>query len=686
MKLIITEKPSVAMSIAKVLGVQGKKDGYIENKEYIISWCIGHLVGLSQADKYNEKYKKWSYEDLPIIPLDFKYEVFKKTKKQYDILNKLMNRSDVVEIINACDSGREGELIFRLVYNQPLSRKPIKRLWISSMEEIAIKEGFNNLRDGNEFDNLYKSALSRAQADWLVGINGTRLFTVLYNQLLSVGRVQTPTLALIVDREEEITNFIKENFYHLDLIFDDFTASSERITDKNKVEELKSIIDGNIASVKEIKTEKKNINPPLPFDLTSLQREANRLFSYTAKQTLDYAQSLYEKKWITYPRTDSRYLTEDMLNSIERLIKTMDKNKLIKSPNYKRIINNKKVQDHHALIPTGESLNMDTNNIPKAERQIYSLISMKLLESVSEPYIEEIVTAILTVNDSEFLAKGKKILDLGYKEVSNKFNIKPSKTKKENTLPDISKGMELKIKDTDIREGFTQPAKQFTEDTLLSVMERAGNDDLDKNLDIEKKGLGTPATRASIIEKLISIGYIERKNKNIVPTQKGISLITVVPDSLKSPKLTADWENILTEISIGKVRENEFMKGIEKNIRELIKNYSHISVGNMNKFKENKEIIGKCPRCKSHIFEGKKNFYCSNKDCGFSLFKEDRFFTEKRKKLTKEMAKTILDKNEVLVKGLYSKRTTKTYNAYISFIDTGKYINYKLRFLNNKKE
>ena len=688
MKLIITEKPSVAISIAKVLGVNDKKDGYIENEEYIISWCIGHLVGLSQADKYNEKYKKWNYEDLPIIPLDFKYEVFNKTKKQYVILDRLLNSPDVSEVINACDAGREGELIFRLVYNQSKSKKTIKRLWISSMEENAIKDGFKNLRDGDEFDNLYKSALARSHADWIVGINGTRLFTVLYNQLLSLGRVQTPTLAIIVNREEEIINFKKEKFYHLDLQLDGFTAISERLLEKLIVDELKNQCNGKRAIAKDIKTEKKSINPPLPFDLTSLQRESNRLLGYTAKQTLDYTQSLYEKKWVTYPRTDSRYLTEDMEDTLIDLIKGIDKEILVKNPNYKRVLNNKNVQDHHAIIPTVESLNMNIEDIPKAERNIYYLICLKLLESVAQAYEEELVTVILLVEDKAFTAKGKKVLNLGFKEVKIYFNMDINILEKEKDinilLPEIEEGMEFKIIDSKTREGFTQPPKHFTEDTLLSVMERAGNEELDKDLDIEKKGLGTPATRAGIIEKLISVGYLERKNKNILPTNKGIRLITVIPDNLKSPRLTAEWENKLTEISLGKESDEEFLVGIKEMIIMLIKAYSHISVENKDKFRQNKEALGQCPRCKSHIFEGKKNFYCSNKDCGFSLFKEDRFFVDKRKKLTNEMVKTLLTKNEVLVKGLHSNKTTKSYDAYIFIEDTGKYINYKLRFPNSK--
>lgn len=692
MQLIITEKPSVAMSIAKVLGVHGRQDGYIENEEYIISWCIGHLLGLSQADKYRETYKRWNYEDLPVIPSEFKYDIISKTKKQYGILNKLMNRADISQVINACDSGREGELIFRLVYYHSKCKKPMKRLWINSMEDKSIIEGFKNLRDGREFENLYKSALARSQADWIVGINGTRLFTVLYNQLLSVGRVQTPTLALIVNRDEEINNFQREKYYHLDLYLDGFKASSERIKEKTEVDKVKELCNEKIAVVKDINKEKKNTNPPLPFDLTSLQREANRLFGYTAKQTLDYSQSLYEKKWITYPRTDSRYLTDDMTESLAKLIEGIDKENLVNEPNYKRITNNKKVSDHHAIIPTMESINMNTEDIPKIERSIYDLICLKLLESVADVYVEEIVTVSLIVESMEFKAKGRKVLNLGFKEVNNYYNTKLNNSEKDKdedidiSLPEIKEKMEFEIQGSKIREGFTQPQKYFTEDTLLSAMERAGNEELDKDLDVEKKGLGTPSTRAGIIEKLITAGYIERKYKKIFPTNKGINLITVIPDKLKSPKLTADWENKLTEISIGKGNDEEFLSEIGEMIIDIINDYSHISEGNKEKFKSDKKILGQCPRCKSHIFEGNKNFYCSNKDCGFSLFKEDKFFVDKGKKLTNEIVKALLSKGEVLVKGLYSKKTGKTYNANISLNDTGKYINYRMRFNNNKIE
>lgn len=472
------------------------------------------------------------------------------------------------------------------------------------MEDSAIKDGFKNLKDGKEFYNLYKSALARSQADWIVGINATRLFTVLYNQLLSVGRVQTPTLALIVNREEDIRSFRKEKFYHLDLYLDGFMASSERIKEKDEANELKNLCIGEMAIAKDVTKQKKNVNPPLPFDLTSLQREANRLFGYTAKQTLDYTQSLYEKKWVTYPRTDSRCLTDDMMESLINLINGIDKDNLVENPNYKRILDSKKVTDHHAIIPTIQSLNMNIEDIPKTEKNIYNLICLKLLEAVADTYEEEIVTVSLLVGDKIFTAKGKKVVNLGFKGIKSNFdeNFNTMEKEKDNSilLPEIEEGMVFEIQNSEIREGFTQPPKQFTEDTLLSAMERAGNE--------------------------------------------------------------------------------EFLKGIDEMITDLVKTYSHIAVENKEKIQSNKEVLGSCPRCKSHIFEGQKNFYCSNKECGFSLFKEDRFFTDKRKKLTKEMVKILLSKGEVMVEGLYSKKTGKTYNAYVSIEDTGKYINYKMRF------
>ncbi|MGO1369259.1 DNA topoisomerase 3 [Senegalia sp. (in: firmicutes)] len=683
MKLVIAEKPSVAMSIAEVLGCKERKDGCIEGNGYIISWCIGHLAGVANPESYNTLYSKWKYEDLPILPEKWKFQVFKNTKKQFNILKKLMNKKEVDEIICATDSGREGELIFRLVYREAGCTKSFKRLWISSMEKSAITKGFNNLKNGNEFDNLYKSALARAKADWIVGINATRLFSVLYNQTLSVGRVQTPTLSLIVERQSDINNFKKEKFFNIDIQLEDFIATSNRILDENKAIDVLNNVTGKQVIVVDIKRNTKKIKPPLLFDLTSLQREANMLFGFSAKQTLDYSQSLYEKKWITYPRTDSRYLTEEMKDGLIELIESLDENIDINNINFDRVINDKKVNDHHAIIITLESRKFKKEELPKGESTIYNLIESKLLQALSKNRVEEHTEVILKVDNIEFKSKGKVILEGGFKEIENKYlkKIKTSKkTEKEIILPELYKNQSFKILDSKKKEGFTQPPKHYTEDTLLSAMERAGNEDIDKGLEVEKIGLGTPATRAGIIEKLISVGYIERKGKQLLPTDKAVSLVTIIPDELKSPILTAEWENSLTNISLGKEDDKKFIREIESMMKNLVKMYSQISEESKVKFKNNKESLGKCPRCKSDVFEGKKNYYCSNRDCRFSLFKEDRFFVNKRKKLTKDMVKALLDENIVEVKRFYSEKSGKYYDAFLYFEDTGKYINYKLRF------
>lgn len=683
MKLVIAEKPSVAMSIAEVLACKDRKDGYIEGNGYIISWCIGHLVGVANPESYDPLYSKWKYDDLPIAPDKWKLQVFKNTKKQFNILKKLMNEKEVNEIICATDSGREGELIFRLVYEKARCNKPFKRLWISSMEKSAITKGFNNLKNGNEFDNLYKSALARAKADWIVGINATRLFSVLYNQTLSVGRVQTPTLSLIVERQSDINNFKKEKFFNIDIQLEDFIATSNRTSDENEAIDLLEKVKGKQAIVVDIKKNTKTIKPPLLFDLTSLQREANKLFGFSAKQTLDYAQSLYEKKWITYPRTDSRYLNDEMKDGLIELIERLGTNININNINFDRVINDKKVSDHHAIIITLESRKFKIEELPKGESTIYKLIETKILQALSKDRIEEHTEVILEVGNIEFKAKGKIILEEGFKEIENKYlkKIKTSKKiEKEIIFPDLYKNQSFKIINSKKKEGYTHPPKHYTEDTLLSAMERAGNEEIDKGLEVEKKGLGTPATRAGIIEKLISVGYIERKGRQLLPTDKGIGLVTIIPDELKSLKLTAEWENTLTNISLGEEDHEKFIREIELMINNLVKMYSQILEESKVKFKSNKESLGKCPRCKSDVFEGKKNYYCSNRDCRFSLFKEDRFFVNKKKKLTKEMVESLLSEGIVIVKRFYSQKTGKYYDAFLYFEDTGKYINYKLKF------
>ena len=681
MKLVIAEKPSVALAIAKVIGANKKKNGYLEGNNYIVSWCIGHLIGLSNPEAYNEKYKKWKYEDLPIIPNRWMFTVKKDTQKQFIILESLLKRNDVESVIEATDAGREGELIFRLVYNQIGEIKPMERLWISSMEERAIEEGFKNLKDGKEYENLYQSALARSKADWLVGLNATRLFTTIYHNKLSVGRVQTPTLAMIAMKNDEIRSFQKEKYYLVELDLGELSVKSDKISSENEANELIRFCKGKNAKIIEVKKEIKKKKPPLLFDLTTLQREANRLFGYTAKQTLDYAQSLYEKKLVTYPRTDSRYITEDMRETVKDII--INVNSSIINPDTDKIINNSKVIDHHAIIPTSYSKQLNEDEIPKHELNVFKLIQSKLIASISLDYIYEQVTVKAYVDDNEFNASGRTVIEIGFVSVEKTFKtergikINPN-NEIENRLPKVQEGTVFPILDIKKKEGCTTPPKYFTEDTLLSAMEKAGTKELDHSLDIEKKGLGTPATRASIIEKLISVGYIKRKKKNLMITEKGTDLIKIVPKNLKSAKLTAEWENKLVEISDGNRDVTEFIKSIEVEVNALVKGYSGFEA--VKKFSPAKEIIGICPRCGLEVFEGKKNFYCCNKECKFSMWKEDKFFVSKKKTLTKDMAIGLLGKGHVSVKELYSEKKDKYYDALIVLNDTGTWVNYKMEF------
>ncbi|HEL1491042.1 TPA: DNA topoisomerase 3, partial [Streptococcus equi subsp. equi] len=543
--LVISEKPSVAISISKVLGATKKKDGYNEGNGYRVSWCVGHLIQMANPDAYDEKYAKWDMADLPIIPKDYKYEVAKATKKQFNILKKLMNDKEIDTVINACDAGREGESIFRLVYNQVNCKKKMKRLWISSMEDSAIKEGFDHLKDGKKYDNLFESAQARAIADWLVGMNISRLYSCLYNQNYSVGRVQTPTLAMIVKRDDEIANFKKEKYYTVELSMDGFILSTDRIDDKVAAEQLINLV-GDKIEITDVIQNEKITKPDLPFDLTTLQRECNKYFGYSAKQTLDYAQSLYEKKLITYPRTDSRCLTEDMITSmINNILGQND----FDTGRIKVIFNSSKVTDHHAIIPTVSSMSEDLLSIPESEAKVYGLIFNKLHASVGYPLIENTTKIVVTFDGFKFTSSGKVIKDEGFTKY-----LKEYKTKKNEDieLPNVNIGDSLKIKDKEIKEKYTQPPKHFTENTLLKSMETAGNDALKKGIEVERKGIGTPATRAGIIENLIYKGFIQRDKKNLVATHKGISLITIVADNFKSAETTAKWEMELSDISQGK--------------------------------------------------------------------------------------------------------------------------------------
>ena len=565
-KLVIAEKPSVAISIAKVIGANGKKDGYYEGNGYRVSWCVGHLVQMANPESYDEKYMKWNIEDLPIIPKEYKYEVAKATKKQFAILKKLMNDKDVEFVINACDAGREGEAIFRLVYNEAHCKKKMKRLWISSMEDNAIKEGFDNLKDGSFYDNLFESALSRAIADWLIGMNISRLYSCLYNQNYSIGRVQTPTLSMIVDRDDEIANFKKEKYYTVELSMNGFILSTDRIDNEIAAEQLINLV-GDKIEITDVIQKEKITKPELPFDLTTLQRECNKYFKYSAKQTLDYAQSLYEKKLITYPRTDSRCLTEDMITGMINNI--LGKNDF-DTQRIKVIFNSSKVTDHHAIIPTVSSLSEDLSSIPESEAKVYRLISNKFHASVGYPLIENTTKIVAEFDVFEFTSTGKVMKEEGFTKYLKEYK---SKKNEDTLLPDVNVGDVLEVKDKEIKEKYTKPPKHFTEDTLLKAMEIAGNDSLDKNVEVERKGLGTPATRAGIIENLIYKGFIERDKKNLIATHKGISLITIVADTFKSAETTAKWEMELSDIAQGKSSKEEFLNTIEHEIRNELTHY-----------------------------------------------------------------------------------------------------------------
>lgn len=696
MILVIAEKPSVAQTIAAVLGAKEKKDGFLTGNGYLVSWCVGHLVGLSEAAAYGEQYKKWSYDSLPILPQEWKYTVAADKEKQFKTLKELMHRADVSEVVNACDAGREGELIFRFVYETAGCKKPIHRLWISSMEEAAIKEGFAHLKNGGEYDALFASALCRAKADWLIGINATRLFSVLYNHTLNVGRVQTPTLKMLVDRDAAITTFKKEKYYHVRLTLSGAEATSERISDKAEADALKTTCEASKAVCTSLVKEKKTVAPPKLFDLTSLQREANHLFGYTAKQTLDLAQALYEKKLLTYPRTDSSYLTDDMGDTAAGIIKLLcEKFSFMTGADFTlelgKVLNSKKVSDHHAIIPTMELAKTAPVALPESERNILTLAGARLLMATAAPHTFEAVTAVFECAGQSFTAKGKTILCEGWKEIDRKYRAalksKPetddADSDTEKTLPPFTEGQTFENPAAKATEHDTTPPKPHNEASLLSAMERAGSEDTDP--DAERKGLGTPATRAAVIEKLVKGGFVERKGKQLLPTKDGINLVCVLPDTLTSPQLTAEWENNLTQIAKGKADPAAFMEGIEDMARELVKTYPFLSDDKAQMFKPEREALGSCPRCGSPVYEGKKNYYCSNKECIFTMWKNDRFFEERKVAFSPKIAAALLQSGKVNVKKLYSPKTGKTYDGTIVLADTGgKYVNYRVELPKKK--
>ena len=691
MILVIAEKPSVAQTVAAALGVKNKKDGYIEGAGYIVSWCVGHLIGLAEAAAYGEQYKKWSYDSLPILPQEWQYTVAADKEKQFKVLKELMHRADVSEVVNACDAGREGELIFRFVYEVAGCKKPMRRLWISSMEENAIKAGFASLKDGWEYDDLYSSALCRAKADWIIGINATRLFSCLYNHTLNVGRVQTPTLKMLVDRDVAISTFKKEKYYHVRLMFSGAEAVSERLHTPDEADTLKTACEASRAVCTSLVKEKKTAAPPKLFDLTSLQREANRIYGYTAKQTLDLAQALYEKKLLTYPRTDSAYLTDDMGETAAGIIKVLYEKLpfmagMSFSPEIARVLNSKKVSDHHAIISTMELAKADLSALPESERNILALTGARLCMATAEPHSYETVTAVFSCAGQDFTARGKTVLAAGWKEIERRFmaTLKKKADTEDNEdnapvsdVPPFAEGQTFEHPKAKVTEHDTTPPKPHNEASLLSAMERAGNEETDP--DAERKGLGTPATRAAVIEKLVKGGFIERKGKQLLPTKDGINLVCVLPETLTSPKLTAEWENNLTQIAKGKADPEGFMQGIEEMARELVKTYPFLSGDKAQLFKPERVELGKCPRCGSPVYEGKKNYYCSNKECSFAMWKNDRFFEERKVTFSPKIAAALLTNGKASMKKLYSPKTGKTYAGSVVLADTGgKYVNYRV--------
>ena len=687
MILVIAEKPSVAQSIAKVLGATSRKDGYMEGGNYIVSWCFGHLVELADASSYDERYGKWRYDDLPIVPENWMFEVTRDKAQQFKVLSSLMKDKRVTELVCATDAGREGELIFRLVYNKAGCTKPFKRLWISSLEDSAIRDGFRHLRDGKEYDRLYEAALSRSKADWIVGINGTRLFSTLYHKKLVVGRVQTPTLAMLVERDGKISTFQKEKYFNVHIGKDGLTADLEKIKTEEEAKRIAAACDKKQAVVSSLKKETKTVNPPRLYDLTTLQREANRYYGFTAQQTLDLVQTLYEKKLLTYPRTDSQFITEDMEATARQVIEMVCRkvsifSGLTHTPDIKRITNNAKVTDHHAIIPTVQLEKQNISELPESEQKVIRLVSMRLLCATGEKHIYDETSVTLSCEGYAFKAKGKTVVQDGWKAIEQRFknSLKDKEAADdEKAIPSFKENDIIHSVSASVTEHFTSPPKAFTEDTLLSAMETAGNEDFED--DTEKKGLGTPATRAGIIEKLVRSGFAERKGKSLVPTKDGINLVAVLPEQITSPTMTAEWENTLMQIERGKADADKFLAGIVDMTTSLIKAYPFLSDAEANRFESGKEVIGKCPRCGSPVYVGKGNYYCSSKSCSFCLWEDNKFFSSKKKKLTKKIAKELLDKGWCRVTGLYTPKKPQLYDAVIRLDDTGgKYVSFKMEF------
>lgn len=671
--LVIAEKPSVAQSYAKNLSAYKREDGYLEGESCIVSWCLGHLAEYAQPEEYDPKYEKWQFDDLPILPEAWKLKVSKDKKKQFDVLKGLMNRSDVEYLVNGCDAGREGELIFQRVYVLAGCRKPVKRLWISSMEDAAIQKGFQTMKSEEEYKNLCMAAVCRAQADWLIGMNGTRAYTTRYFKRLVVGRVQTPTLAMLAERQERIEHFQKEAFYKVALTDGKLTVVSENIANEEAADLLAALCNGSTAVVTQMKKECKKSFPPKLYDLTSLQREANRYFGHTAKRTLDMLQELYEEKLVTYPRTDSQFVTEDMKDSVEELVEKMPV--LLSFVDYgqlghgiKRVINNAKVSDHHAILPTKEAVEKGIADLPSDKKNLMMLICQQLVQATGEEYLYEQTDITVKCQEQDFKARGKIPVQMGFKKVEKAFKQLCVKTEpveekeKETSIPaGYEEGMRLFPVKAEKTTHYTSPPKPFNEDTLLAAMETAGNKEFDS--ETEKKGLGTPATRASIIEKLVSSGYAQRKGKQILPSTEGKELVKVMPEYLKSAVMTAEWENQLLMMEKGQITDTQFMGEITSLVRKILEVCREIPEEERRRFQTAREVIGKCPVCGCDVFEGEQNFYCSNRQCDFALWKENRFLGSMEKNLDKKMARELLDKACTHVKGLYSKKKDMKFDA-----------------------
>lgn len=675
-QLIIAEKPSVAQSIAAVLGAKRRENGYLEGGGYLVSWCFGHLAELASAETYDEAYAKWRYEDLPIIPFSWRWKITRDKWTQFEVLKTLLHREDVGSVINACDAGREGELIFRTVYCMAGCTKPMQRLWISSMEDDAIRSGFQKLRPGSEYDGLHQSALCRAKADWLVGINATRLFSVLYHRTLNVGRVLSPTLALLVQREAEIGAFRAEPFYTVKLDCG-VSAVSEKFKDNAAAVHLADACAGQTAAVKCVEQKERTEKPPALYDLTTLQRDANRILGYTAQQTLDYLQSLYEKKFCTYPRTDARYLTDDMETLVPEFVAVAASICETDAPTNilaTQVCNSKKVSDHHALIPTASATKAAFLDLPLGERELLRLVAKQLLCAVSDTHRYSETTVILSCGGQEFTAKGKTILQTGWKQYSGNDSA-------EIPLPELTEGSTVPVDAASVKEGKTAPPKHYTEDTLLAAIENAGAKDAPE--DAERRGLGTPATRAAILEKLVSAGFAERKQLKkavyLIPTQIGNSLITVLPEQLQSPLLTAEWEHKLKQVERGELDADAFLGGITAMLTELTRSY-RVVPGAEVLFPSGREVIGRCPRCSSDVTESKKGFFCERSDCKFGLWRDNKFLTAKRITLDKQMVTALLERGRVRVDDVYSEKTGKRFSTDLLLEDDGVRSSYRFDF------